>query len=79
MKVRKELTELCIDNDIEDLSAIVDEKLREFNTREGDNLADYFNTNELNKLRKLIDKGEPFYEYRGFLIYGDERVRKGKS
>ena len=33
----KELTELCIDNDIEDLSAIVDEKLREFRTREGDN------------------------------------------
>ena len=75
----KELTELCIDNDIEDLSAIVDEKLREFRTREGDNLADHFNTNELNKLRKLIDKGEPFYVYRGFIIYGDERVRKGKK
>ena len=75
----KELTELCIDTDIEDVSCLLDEKLREYSNIRTDNLCDHFNGNELKKLRELLNKGEPFYVYRGFLIKGDERVRKGKK
>ena len=39
----KELTELCIDTDIEDVSCLLDEKLREYSNIRTDNLCDHFN------------------------------------
>ena len=69
------LTEFFIDNDIDNFSAFVDENLRTFNTRDINNLAKNINQNEFTKLRNLIDKLEPFYLYRGLIIYKDSKVR----
>ena len=76
------LSEMCIDNDLESIQKLIDEDLSSptFNPiEEGENYKLTVSRGELEKLKELIEKGEPFYVYRGFLVDKDEYVRGGKK
>ena len=72
------LTEVCIDNDASAVRKFLDEELVNNLYDDAKNIARHFCKNDLQKLKELIDIGDPFYVYRGFVIDGDERIRMGK-
>tara|TARA_B100000579_G_scaffold424680_1_gene429407 strand:- start:1142 stop:2662 length:1521 start_codon:yes stop_codon:yes gene_type:complete len=73
------LTELCIDNNYQSISDVLDEELVRCAENDDDNIKQHIMTGELNELRKKLDAGDPFYVYRGFLVNEDEYVRLGKK
>ena len=71
------LSEMCIDNELEILMKLIDEDLisKEFNPiEEGENYKLTMSRGELKQLKELIEIGDPFYVYRGFLVDEDEGV-----
>lgn len=75
------LSDVCIDNDVETLMKLMDEKLdSEYKYDENkENIAKTFCRNDLLELKQLMKIGDPFYVYRGFLVDEDEYVRQGKK
>ena len=75
----RELTELCIQNKYKTISDLLDNEIEKMSQFEGQDLNRHIMQNELKELRRLLDIGDPFYVYRGFLVDEDEYVRLGKK
>ena len=73
------LTELCIDNNYQSLSDVLDEELEKNAKTEDKNIRHHIMKCETKELRRLLDIGDPFYVYRGFVVKEDEYVRLGKK
>ena len=74
-----ELANLCLDNDIETLSVILDKEIAKKSNNAEKSIREHIRDVERVKLKELIEKGDPFYVYRGFLVEQDEYVRMGKK
>ena len=76
----RKLTELCFEkityNNIVDMLEVELEKCKSITEP---NLKDHMVLKDAEKLKEVLEKDEPFYLYRGFLIEEDEYVRQGKK
>ena len=73
------LASLCMDNDIETLYTILDKEISKNTSNEGKGIKVHIRDTERKQLKELIEKGDPFHLYRGFLVEQDEYIRMGKK
>tara|TARA_B100000131_G_scaffold125488_1_gene122720 strand:+ start:146 stop:1639 length:1494 start_codon:yes stop_codon:yes gene_type:complete len=73
------LTDLCMDNDVETLSSILNKEIESNANNVEKSIKEHIRDDERKKLKEMIDIGDPFYVYRGFLVEQDEYVRMGKK
>jgi len=73
------LAQLCMDNDIETLSSILNKEIESNATNVEKSIKYHIRYDERLKLKEIIEIGDPFYLYRGFLVEEEEYVRMGKK